>query len=344
MQAKILHLGEQDKFTAPLFALLEKHIDLSQHRLLSRKGNFPWAPPCNLNLLRKNGVDWVLNFLVESYRSDKIIIHGLFDSRVIFLLFLQPWLLKKCYWVIWGGDLYAHKLDEKTWRWKIKEFFKRRIASRIGNLITYVNGDVELARLWYSAKGIHHNCLAYPSNIYRAPTISSPVSIEVVNIQVGNSADISNNHIEIFEKLHKNQTENYRIFVPLSYGDKSYADIVIETGSHLFGDRFIPLTNFMNFSDYSKFLETIDIGIFNHQRQQGMGNIISLLGLGKKVFLRSDISHWQFFLNNDLTVNSIDDLELSRLEPAVALKNSRLIQNLFSEDNLVNQYFKIFSA
>lgn len=43
-----------------------------------------------------------------------------------------------------------------------------------------------------------------------------------------------------------------------------------------------PIVDFMDFNEYINFLSTIDIAIFNHKRQQGMGNIITLLGMGKK--------------------------------------------------------------
>ena len=39
-------------------------------------------------------------------------------------------------------------------------------------------------------------------------------------------------------------------------------------------------------SDYLKILGKIDIAIFNHERQQAVGNITSLLGLGKKVYIK----------------------------------------------------------
>ena len=41
----------------------------------------------------------------------------------------------------------------------------------------------------------------------------------------------------------------------------------------------------MPYSSYISFLGSIDIGIFNNNRQQGMGNITNLLYLGKKVYL-----------------------------------------------------------
>jgi dTDP-N-acetylfucosamine:lipid II N-acetylfucosaminyltransferase len=343
MQAKILHLGEQDKFTAPLFALLEKHIDLSQHRLLSRKGNFPWTPTCNFILLRRSGVAWLLNFLVESYRSEKIIIHGLFDSRVIFLLFLQPWLLKKCYWVIWGGDLYTHKLDEKTWRWKIKEFFKRPVAKNIGNIVTYIKGDYQLAEKWYGATGVYRECLMYPSNIFK--NHSEVVKYEEfagVNIQIGNSADPENNHFQILKIIENEVHKNIKIFAPLSYGNAKYAENIDRAGKLIFKDKFIAIRQFSPIDEYLKFLSRIDIAVFAHRRQQAMGNIIELLGMGKKVYLHNYITPWELFTSIGVKIFDICDFNLHPLTKDEMLKNSEIISIRFSEGVLIDQYSKLF--
>ena len=42
------------------------------------------------------------------------------------------------------------------------------------------------------------------------------------------------------------------------------------------------LFDFMEYKLYFEYLCTIDIAIFAHNRSQDMGNIINLLGLGKK--------------------------------------------------------------
>ena len=99
--------------------------------------------------------------------AEKIILHGLFNNHLFYILALQPWALKKCHWVIWGGDLYVKRTALKSWRWRKNEFFRRFVITRLGYLLTYVPGDVALARLWYGAKGEYRECLMYSSNIYK---------------------------------------------------------------------------------------------------------------------------------------------------------------------------------
>ena len=271
-------------------------------------------------------------------QADKVILHGLFDIKLVLILFFTPWLLKKCYWVVWGGDLYVHQLGERNWKWKIKEFFRRPVIKNMGNLVTYIEGDVELARKWYGAKGQYRECIMYLSNVYKELDIPESIS-EITNIQIGNSADPSNNHIEALEKLLPYKDDDICIYVPLSYGDQIHAKKVTAQGKKWFGGKFIPLTHFMPFEDYLGFLGSIDIAIFNHKRQQAMGNTITLLGLGKKVYIRSDVTQWDFFQELGFEVSDISQIEstLSESDKQSALSNSIKIKSYFSKENLLNQ-------
>lgn len=282
-----------------------------------------------------------LDLIKKLYSAKKIILHSLFDPRVTALLFLQPWLLKKCYWMIWGGDLYSYRLAERNWKWNIKEFFRRPVIKRMGHLVTYIEGDVELARKWYGATGQYHECIMYTSNIYR----EYPVPVEPhnrINIQIGNSADPSNNHLEILEQLLPFRDQNIAIYAPLSYGNQEYAQSIIKAGVEQFGEKFKPMTDFMPFDEYLGFLGKIDIAIFNHKRQQAMGNTITLLGLGKKVYLRDDVTPWKVFEKIDAKVYSTSNINLTPLDLETTNHNQSIIKEHFSEKTLLAQLRNIF--
>lgn len=246
--------------------------------------------------------------------------------------------------MIWGGDLYTHEIALKDWRWKKNEFFRRFVIKRLGYLITYVPGDVALARLWYGAKGKYHECLMYTSNIYRELVIP-PKTGSKVSILVGNSGDPTNNHLKIFSNLLAYKNENITIYCPLSYGgiSGSYAKQVAAKGAALFGDKFVALTEFMPFSEYLEFLGQIDIAIFAHQRQQGMGNTITLLGLGKKVYMRSDVNQWLFFKNLGINIFDFNKFDLATFDQVQEQTNTLLIKKYFSKEILVDQLRKVFS-
>lgn len=344
MREKILHIGRCDKFMPPFIQFIQENFDLNNHEFLLTKSvsNQEVTQHPNITLLDKDKISGIRYYALVAHRmlhADKIILHSLIDFKVIQALFLSPWLLKKCYWAIWGGDLYVYQLGKRDKRWHIKEFFRRPVIKNMGHLVTYIPGDVDLARKWYGAKGEYHECLMYLSNTYRALDIPS-IQGDTVNIQIGNSADSSNNHFEILDKLLPFKNKNIKIYAPLSYGDQAHAKKVISKGKELFSEKFIALTEFIPFEQYLQFLGSIDIAIFNHERQQAMGNTITLLGLGKTVFIRSDTTQWQFFKNKNIKV--YDSIKLDSIDKKEHLDNIRKVKEYFSEETLIKQYSEIF--
>lgn len=259
------------------------------------------------------------------------------------LLALHPSLLKKCYWVIWGGDLYQYKFRKQNIKHDIYEAIRAFVIKRIGHFVTYVKGDYELTQQWYGATGQYHECLMYTSNIYKEHTIP-PKTGSVVNILVGNSADPANNHLDVFEKLATYKNENLMIYCPLSYGgvDGGYVKQIAEKGTALFGDRFVALTDFMPFAKYLEFLGQIDIAVFAHKRQQAMGNTITLLGLGKKVYMRNDVTPWAMFEGLCVKIFDFLKLDLTPMDGEVLKENQTRIKNYFSEAVLTKQLLNIF--
>lgn len=339
----ILHLfGWDKKFVAPFIDFVGEHFAMADHRFIIYGEVRQEDVPQRQNVifcqeLLKNP----LLALAEMRAARKIILHGLFSSHLLYLLMLQPWLLKKCYWTIWGGDLYVHEAENRDWRWRKNEFIRRFVISRLGHFITQIQGDYELAQKFYGAKGHWHKCFMYPSNLYCKNSIASKAH-DGTYILLGNSASPSNHHLDALEKLQHFATDDIRIYCPLSYGEEKYGDKVAKLGKSLFGEKFIPLRDFMPLDSYINLLATIDIAIFNHNRQQGMGNITSLLGLGKKVYLRSSISTWDALRSRGLQIYDIDFLCIEKIKNMDAKKNEELIKIEFSKANLINKLCEIF--
>lgn len=342
----ILHIAGIDKFIPPFIEFIGQNFDLAQHRfwLNGDRNRYPYQDnPSTYQV--KPGVlgkfGGYLRLIVDLNKAEKVILHGLFDPKIVLLLSCMPWLLKKCYWIIWGGDLYSYQLAERNWKWQIREFFRRPVIKRIGNLVTYIEGDVELARQWYGARGHYRECVMYLSNVYHELPVPQEVH-DTIHIQIGNSADPSNNHLEILERLLPFRDQDIAIFAPLSYGNQEYAKTVIESGTRMFGEKFHPMTDFMPFDRYLAFLGKIDMAIFNHKRQQAMGNTITLLGLGKKVYLRSDTTQWGLFKKKGIQVFDIECLEICRHKHSRSNRN--LVSGYFSIDNFRKQLNDIFHS
>lgn len=340
-----LHLAYADKFIEPFIEFVEQNFDDFHCHVFVILGCDPrYKIKIRNNVFLVSSLGGIEQyFLIAKYmqKAEKIILHGLFGKFLLLFLFHMPWVLRKCYWIIWGGDLYYHDFRKKSFKSNAFEILRKIVIKRIGHLVTYIKGDVELARKWYGASGKYHECLMYPSNTYKEYTVPPKVG-NTVNIQIGNSADPSNQHFEIFDMLERYHDEDIQIFAPLSYGDKAYALRVAEEGKRLFGDKFTPLLELMPFDEYLKFLGQIDVAIFNHKRQQAMGNTITLLGLGKKVYMRTDVSQWRLFTKMGIKVFNINKLSLDTIEAEVKALNNKKVTLYFSKKTLVDQYLEIF--
>lgn len=344
----ILHIfkNTNEKFYNPFISFINDNFNPDNHYFMIEKytdkdSEFSVAANVELVHIRK-----YLNLIKRLYTSDKIILHSLMSPRLVLLLFFQPWLLKKCYWAIWGADLYYYKYRQRNLKSYIYEQMRKKIIKNLNGLITHIKNDYELAKKWYRTRGTYYYSCLYPSNLYKNYTLNDEtINCKETHIQVGNSADPSNNHFEVLDKLYKYKDLDIEIICPLSYGNKEYARQVVEYGNEKFGHKFIPITEFLSFDKYLDLLTKTDIAIFNHNRQQALGNIITLLGLGKKVYIRKEITTWQFCIDHDLKVYCANDEfdEIFVDTPMYVKKNNiERIKTQFSEEKLVNDWDAVF--
>lgn len=342
-----LHITNTEKFIEPYIKFVNSNFDFSEHQFFCFKTNATdHIKKQYANLFKFDKVAWNIKFLKALYAADRIYLHGLFEIRIVVVLFFQPWLLRKCYWIVWGGDLYVYRQPRSTIKAKVKEFIRASVIKGMSGLITHVRGDYQLAREWYDVTGEYYYSFVYPSNLYKnIPITKKNENDSITYIQVGNSADPSNNHLEVFDKLNALKFENIHIICPLSYGDQAYAEKVVNRGKELFGENFEPLLTFMSFDKYLNILTKIDVAIFNHSRQQAVGNINTLLGLGKKVYIREEITTWAYCEEHDLKVYSANhqfvDL-LEKVDKRVELKNIECVKTKFSEKKLIEDLNTVF--
>ena len=74
-----------------------------------------------------------------------------------------------------------------------------------------------------------------------------------------------------------------------------------------------------------------------------MGNTITLLCLGKMVFMRSDTTQWQFFKDKNIEIYDIQNLsklDLTNIE--INEYNMKLTKDYFSTENLKSQLKEVF--
>ncbi|CAM3813009.1 TDP-N-acetylfucosamine:lipid II N-acetylfucosaminyltransferase [Flavobacterium cucumis] len=129
------------------------------------------------------------------------------------------------------------------------------------------------------------------------------------NIIVGNSADPSNNHLEVLSELAKLDLHDRKVYVPLSYsGSLQYKEKVIEAGREFLGSNFFPLIDFMTLEEYNNILLSCGTLIFNHVRQQGVGNIITLGYLGATLFLNEESPVYSYYQSLEMKIFNVKDI------------------------------------
>lgn len=368
MNKKILHIsGAEAKFILPFRLWLKKNfkerhlffisnITDSKREIFNLNNVITVLPYDSNNLLLRRFfypikfIKYIINLSRLIKSNDQIYLHGLFDKKLIILLYLKPSLNKKVKWIIWGGG----DLDlTRSFNSNIMNKIECIVKSRFKSFITYVDEDFIDVITHYNPKGYLQNCLLYNSNVFseNSDVISRPTAIadhESINILIGHSADHEGDHINMLHKIHKSNTnKNFQIYCILSYGEKpwtlGYKDQVIELGRKLFGDSFTPIESFMPKDAYLSFLNSIDVFILNHRYQQGMGNIIQALGMNKAVFLNSESNHFRMFKRLGVKVFSTIEIESFLASPNFAINNNKTIEHFFSEKKLLNGWKNIFA-
>jgi hypothetical protein len=349
---KYLHLFPVEKFTNDYIRFINNNFNPEEHLFLT----FGERTDIEINkdenvkkiTISKKSLKDVIYLIKRMYSSEKIFLHSLFNKNIVKILFVNSWLLKKCNWIIWGGDLYSYKFKKRnTWRAVLYEKIRAYVIKNMSKVSCAVKGDCKLAKKWYGFKGKYYECLIYPSNVFKNCDLAKVKenNKNTIYIQIGNSASSTNNHLEVFKKLEKYKENDIEIISPLSYGDPEYREKVIIEGKRMFGNKFNPLVEFLPFSEYLKILSKVDVAIFNHRRQQAMGNIITLLGFGKKVYIRNDITSWKFFKEKNINVynarGNFNDI-FESMSAEIKENNMKNIMDSFSEKELKNQWSKIF--
>ena len=167
------------------------------------------------------------------------------------------------------------------------------------------------------------------------------------NVLVGNSATNTNNHLEIFRTLRNINLQGRKFIIPLNYGDKIYGEKIGRMANELLGEHADVLLKFMPIDDYMNKISSCGFVIMNHVRQQGVGNIISMLYMGAKVFIREENPTFIYLKRNGVTVFSVQELEnnpqllFSPLSQLEVVNNRTIVESLWSNSTLLKKTKKI---
>ncbi|ACJ75331.1 4-alpha-L-fucosyltransferase [Thermosipho africanus H17ap60334] len=349
-----LHILNDNKYSDKFIEFINQNFSISDHHFVTFSKRPKYLDRGKVEIVDIYKLSQIRWLYKKISNADKIFLHSLFRGGKSLMLFLfNRKNLYKTYWVVWGGDLYNYWLkDSHSVREKVLEKLKRKVIKKIYGIIALVQEDYLFAKEKYKTKAKYYYAFYLnPVDFKMLDTFSDQKNKEEKTILIGNSAAPTNNHFEILSSLSKYRLNNFKIICPLSYGSsQEYIKKVCEYGVKLFGDNFIALTEFLSPEEYAKILANVDVAIFAHRRQQALGNILALLYLGKKVYIRSDISSWAFFNRFGIKVfdtkNILDGSEkdIFTFEEKIAIKNREIVLNEFSEERCVQLWKNVFES
>ncbi|HHG3185172.1 TPA: TDP-N-acetylfucosamine:lipid II N-acetylfucosaminyltransferase [Vibrio parahaemolyticus] len=350
----ILHVGVADKFIPAFIEFneqecrsekLDHHYFFYHGCALEKVREIPGVRYTNKGILKHI---WGYFRIIPSLaKADKIIMHGMFDLGLVVLMLVLPVDYQKVTWAIWGGDLYdLFKTDKSRFR-KMCDWIKRLLIKRIGFVTTTIPGDYQLLKEHMKLKAKYVENIMYPSHFFREYVNDKKIDAvcdKKTVVQIGNSCDPRNNHIDAIERIPTTLTKPILLTLPMSYGNMDYRAHVFSYLEKKTKITFNILKQYLTFEEYNAYLSTVDVAIFNHDRQQAVGNIIALISLGKKVYIRSDVTTYTYLMKNNIIV--FDAYDLSDVSvPLTELERNNNISNvrkLFNKECLKESWFNVY--
>jgi hypothetical protein len=353
----IHHLIAASPYTTRFLKLLEDHPEA-----FPPEEHCFWIEGSSRSTFGVTGGDRIRRFDVgpwefrRAFRAlaaeDRVLIHQLSNPRLLLHLFFHRGDARRCAWAIWGGDVYYFRYRPRTLLAGLRERLRKAVIPAIPVISSMIPGDAETVRTVYGSRARYVQAF-YPIPMDHAGLAADAAPAnrgEGVTILVGNSGDPSNEHAWVLRSLARFRGQGLRVIAPLSYGDRSYVESVLALGRELFGDGFTPLTEFLAPEQYARLIRDTDAAIMNHGYQQALGNIIAMLMMGRKVFVRSDTTPYRYF--NDLGIRVYDtrrvpDLGLAELvefTPEVGARNSERVRAQLSEANAVAGWRELFDV
>lgn len=367
---KICHIASDEKFIRAADFLFEKAFpncnsfkiivspNIRKLKYVAPKENY------DILILSKSNINIILN---EINDSNLIIYHG-FDNIQAYL-FQHSLKQKNSIWLLWGAEVYNDIIENNLFGTKTSQLQVYR-SSRIKNIIKkiisifkptfninytkheYAKILSELPSLgvlykeefdyFLSLKIIRDNTNFFRFTYYPIEFLIKDLNNKIVgnDILIGNSASLTNNHLEIIDILKEINISERSIYFPLNYGNPNYAKIVNNYAIKNL-QNCVALLNFMPIEDYNKILLKSGIVIMNHYRQQAVGSVLIALYFGSKVYLNDTTLYFYlkrigcivFSISRDLKKENKDCLiNLNKTEIEL---NRSIIRNEISTNRIV---------
>lgn len=268
-------------------------------------------------------------------KAKKIVFSGIWTAAPFMEeLMKHPALLRKTWLQFWGGDYICFQTGVPKVEESDREILTNAFRHCAG-LVFLTNGEYERFSEITGVENRHMIAPVPKDPRRKIPSISEvPHSHEIPRILVGNSANHSSHHTRILELLHSAYPNDiFDVICPLSYGGgPNYISEIISLGQKYFGEHFIPLLKYMEPDEYDSMLANCDVGIFDFERQQGLGNINTLLLAGKKVYLNQTSPLWKSLSERGCILFSINEIGTIPFRDFASMQESDRQTNRIAND------------
>ena len=154
----------------------------------------------------------------------------------------------------------------------------------------------------------------------------------------GNSRSNYNNHLDILEMVETcNLNKKINIKILFNYGvENAYTDKVREMATGI--EKVTLIDSFMPPDEFNDYYGPVAALVNNTYRQFALGNIMSALHRGVKIYLNKKNPTYTWFKNEGLNIYEIEDLKKDLETGNIHLTKSEIAHNLKCLRNLKNVY------
>ena len=145
----------------------------------------------------------------ELSRADKIILHGLNEIFTMLIILLRPSLFReKGVWFYWGAELHKFKSPVLNLKTKLLLLIQTKTVQNIGYLAVGIPGEYDDIRTFFDIEPTPIWSFKYPSNVLDFTETHETEPVDFIQptslkIMIGHSADPSNEHLKLLNKLNQ---------------------------------------------------------------------------------------------------------------------------------------------
>lgn len=283
---------------------------------------------------------------------------------VVFAHYLDIWSIiklskqsqKKIIWRTWGNDLYKNLSYSPSIKLKIKHILEKTLwffrGRNVVNNFKYIgisSSECDLLIL----KKMH---ISTKTCVLPYPVISDrtffPEKIKPrdkkITVMVGHSSNSSLKHLKWIKKF-AHYSNDFKLFIPLSYGRDGYRTKVINELNSYNNLEYKILEEEIPVLEYENELNKVDIAIFDVKNQMGLGNIIILLGLGKTIYLNRKSVVYKTLIDKGIqikTTNELKKININTIRNHISDDKTKGIEysnQIYNNDFVLKKWTELFT-